>query len=216
MIASLIIATALCGLFSASDARGPDEYVAVFETDIPIPRAHANVTAGDTYKVRFNVVRAWAPLGADRFYDLVKSGFYNESAFFRVVPRFVVQFGIAGEPQVNARWNTSTIKDDPVVKSNLPGFISFATAGPNTRTTQVFVNTVDNARLDSMGFAPFGYVAPDNGYLAFLNVVNPTPGDSNGVDQDDYSAYGNRWVRAKYPTIQFTTAAYVASAVYHA
>jgi peptidyl-prolyl cis-trans isomerase A (cyclophilin A) len=121
----------------------------------------------DAYKVRFEstkgpfvvtVARAWAPLGADRFYTLVKSGFYDGARFFRVLPGFVVQFGIAGDPALNAKWHNANLVDDPVTQTNRRGTITYGTAGPNTRTTQVFVNLADNARLDAKGFAPFGEV----------------------------------------------------------
>jgi len=124
--------------------------------------------APDVYDVEFTttkgnfvveVTRAWAPLGADRFYNLVKHGFFTNASFFRVVPGFVVQFGISADPKVSAAWDTATIKDDPVRGSNKAGFITFAMGGPNTRTTQVFINLRDNgSALDGMGFAPFGQV----------------------------------------------------------
>ncbi len=120
------------------------------------------------YEVRFTttkgdfvvqVTRAWAPLGADRFYNLVKHGFFTDASFFRVVPGFVVQFGISADPEISAAWETATIKDDPVRGSNKAGYITYAMGGPNTRTTQVFINLRDNgSSLDSMGFAPFGQV----------------------------------------------------------
>ncbi len=104
------------------------------------------------------VTRAMAPLGVDRFYNLVKYGFYNGASLFRVVTGFVVQFGLTPTPAVNAAWENAKIFDDPVQGSNVRGTITFATAGPNTRTTQVFINLGDNVRLDSTGFAPFGKV----------------------------------------------------------
>ena len=104
------------------------------------------------------VNRDWAPLGADRFYMLVKSGFYDGARFFRVMPGFVVQFGIARDPALNAKWHKANLPDDPVKQSNRRGTVSFATDGPNTRTTQVFINLANNARLDKKGFAPFAAV----------------------------------------------------------
>lgn len=105
------------------------------------------------------VTRAWAPLGADRFYNLVKHGFFTNASFFRVVPGFVVQFGISADPKISAAWETANIKDDPVRGSNKVGYLTYAMGGPNTRTTQVFINLRDNSSaLDSMGFAPFGQV----------------------------------------------------------
>ncbi|MBX9603967.1 MAG: peptidylprolyl isomerase [Bryobacteraceae bacterium] len=123
--------------------------------------------APDTYKVRFKttkgdidvqVTRAWAPLGADRFWNLVRNGFYNDAAFFRVLPGFVAQFGLPANPKLSGLWEAARISDDPVTQSNKRGTLSFATAGPNTRTTQIFINYGENTRLDSMGFAPFGVV----------------------------------------------------------
>jgi len=120
-----------------------------------------------TFKVKFatskgdflvQVTRAWAPLGADRFYALVKNHFYDDASFFRVVPGLVVQFGISAQPEVSRVWASATIKDDPVTESNRAGYLTFATAGRNTRSTQLFINLVDNRNLDHMGLAPFGEV----------------------------------------------------------
>ena len=105
-----------------------------------------------------HVTRAWAPLGADRFYNLVRHHFFTDAAFFRVVPGFVVQFGLNPSPQVNKAWQNANIKDDPVTQSNKPGYLTFATAGPNTRTTQLFINLGNNTFLDGQGFAPFGNI----------------------------------------------------------
>jgi peptidyl-prolyl cis-trans isomerase A (cyclophilin A) len=104
------------------------------------------------------VTRASAPLGADRFYNLVKMGYYNDVAFFRVIDGFMAQFGIHGDPKVNDKWKSANINDDPTRESNVRGAITFATRGPNTRTTQLFINFDDNSQLDSRGFAPFAKV----------------------------------------------------------
>ncbi len=103
-----------------------------------------------------DIARAWAPHGADRFYNLVEAGYYDDAAFFRVIANFVAQVGLVGDPAVNAVWMDATIPDDPPVQSNLEGTVVFATSGPDTRTTQIFINLKDNVRLDDMGFAPFG------------------------------------------------------------
>src|SRR5579883_1131185 len=137
--------------------------------------AALNAQAPATYMAKFDttkgsfvveVHRDWAPNGADRFYNLVKNGFYDDARFFRVISGFMVQFGINAEPKISAVWREARIKDDPVRKSNRRGAITFATAGPNTRTTQVFINFADNSGLDRQGFAPFGQV------VSGMNVVD--------------------------------------------
>jgi len=126
-----------------------------------------NQKAPPTFKAKFEtskgnvivqVTRDWAPMGADRFFNLVKQGFFDEARFFRVISGFMAQFGINGDPKVSAAWRNQRIKDDPVKQSNTRGFLSFATSGPNSRTTQLFINYGDNSRLDTMGFSPFGRV----------------------------------------------------------
>jgi peptidyl-prolyl cis-trans isomerase A (cyclophilin A) len=112
-------------------------------------------TKGD---VVIEVHRGWAPLGVDRFYNLIRGGFYKDAAFFRVVPGFVAQFGIPARPDVGAVWEAQKFPDDRVLESNKRGTLTFATAGPNTRTTQIFINFRDNTPLDGQGFAPFGQV----------------------------------------------------------
>jgi peptidyl-prolyl cis-trans isomerase A (cyclophilin A) len=137
--------------------------------------AALNEAAPAVYRAKFDtskgifvveVHRDWAPNGADRFYNLVKNGFYDDARFFRVISGFMVQFGINAEPKISAVWREARIKDDPVRKSNRRGAITFATAGPNTRTTQVFINFADNSGLDRQGFAPFGQV------VSGMNVVD--------------------------------------------
>jgi peptidyl-prolyl cis-trans isomerase A (cyclophilin A) len=130
--------------------------------------ASLNEKAPAVYRAKFDaskgtfvieVTRAWAPNGADRFYNLVKNGYYDDCKFFRVVAGFMVQFGINGDPKTNAAWSEARIPDDPVKQSNTRGFVTFAMAGPNTRTTQIFINYSDqNSRLDASNFAPFGKV----------------------------------------------------------
>ncbi len=125
-------------------AKAPAEYEVKFVT-----------TAGD---FTIKVTRAWAPNGADRFYNLVRHHFYDGASFFRVLPGFMAQFGMSAYPEVSRAWAEANIKDDPVTQSNHRGYISFAMAGPNTRTTQVFINYGNNASLDKSGFSPFGMV----------------------------------------------------------
>ena len=192
VIAALSLVFALTAAAAATDplllhptklaARAPSHYDATFKT-----------TAG-TFTIA--VTRAWSPHGADRFYNLVKHGFYNGAEFFRVVPGFVVQFGLNGSPAVNAAWKDARIPDDPVKQSNHPGYVSFASAGPNTRTTQVFINFGDNARLDSMGFSPFGKVT--SGMAAVRKIY---AGYGESPDQDKITADGNAYLQKTYPKL---------------
>lgn len=171
-------------------AQAPSHYDATFKT-----------TAG-TFTIA--VTRAWSPRGADRFYNLVKHGFYNGAEFFRVVPGFVVQFGLNGSPGVNAAWSGARIGDDPVKQSNHAGYVSFASAGPNTRTTQVFINLADNARLDSMGFSPFGKVASG------MNAVRKiTAAYGESPDQDKITSQGNAYLHKEFPKLDYVVTATV-------
>jgi peptidyl-prolyl cis-trans isomerase A (cyclophilin A) len=148
-------------------------------------------TAGDFV---VEVHRAWAPLGSDRFYNLIRYGYFTNAAFFRVVPGFVVQFGLSADPAVNKIWDHATIHDDPVVQSNKRGSLVFATAGPNTRTTQLFINFSDNARLDGMGFAPFGTVVEG------MDVVDKIfPGYRESPRQDLITDQGDAYLKANFP-----------------
>ena len=121
----------------------------------PVFKAKFTTTKGDFV---VEVHRDWAPLGADRFFNLVKNGFYDDATFFRVLPGFMAQFGIHAKPAISKVWETASIKDDPATQSNKRGYLSYATSGPNTRTTQMFINYGDNSRLDGQGFSPFGMV----------------------------------------------------------
>jgi peptidyl-prolyl cis-trans isomerase A (cyclophilin A) len=143
------------------------------------------------------VHRDWAPLGAQRFYDLVKSGFYDECRFFRVVSGFMVQFGINGTPATQQNWERP-MTDDPARESNRRGYITFATSGPNSRTTQVFINFVDNAFLDSQGFSPFGEVIEgmDN-----VDKINAEYGES--PDQGQINSAGNAYLNSQFPRLDY-------------
>lgn len=185
--------------------------------DILTNPAKATEKAPETFKVKFattkgdftvEVTRAWAPLGADRFYNLVKAGFFTDVTFFRVIEGFMVQFGIHGDPAVASAWRGARIMDDPVVQSNKKGYVSYAMAGPDTRTTQMFINFGDNARLDSSGFSPFGKVTSG------MNVVESiysgygegAPG-GNGPDQGRVQSQGNKYLRADFPKMDYVKSA---------
>ena len=171
--------------------------------------ARLTAKAPSTYSVEFDttkgafvvtVHRSWAPRGADRFYDLVKAGFFDGDEFFRVVEGFVVQFGMSPYPSVSTAWEAATIRDDPVKAHNTVGTIAFAAGQePNTRTTQVFVNLADNAAsLDRQGFAPFGRVTSG------MKVVGKLYGgydDAPTNDQAQIAAQGNAFLEKHFPKL---------------
>src|SRR5215467_14072653 len=160
-----------------------------------------------TYKAKFDtsrgafvieVHRDWAPIGADRFYNLVKNGFFDECRFFRVVPDFMVQFGINGDPAIQSNWANANITDDPVTQSNKKGYVTFATRGKDTRTTQVFVNFKDNAFLDKQGFAPFGEVT--TGMDAVEKITSQYGEKPN---QGSIQAEGNAYLNKEFPKLDY-------------
>jgi peptidyl-prolyl cis-trans isomerase A (cyclophilin A) len=173
--------------------------------------------APETFKVDFDtskgkfvveVTRAWAPNGADRFYNLVKNGFFNDVRFFRVISGFMVQFGISGDPSISAVWRTARIPDDPVKQSNKRGYITFATSGPNSRTTQVFINFRDNAGLDSQGFSPFGTVITGMDVVdkLFSGYGEGAPG-GRGPNQGQIQAEGNAYLTKGFPEMDYVKTA---------
>lgn len=172
-----------------------------------------NEKAPDTFKAKFTttkgdfviqVHRDWAPNGADRFYNLVKNGYFQDVAFFRAIEGFMVQFGIHGSPKVNAAWRQARIPDDPVKQSNKPGYVTFATSGKDSRTVQLFINYADNARLDQMDFAPVGQVVEG------MDVVNSlykgygegAPG-GRGPHQGRLQMEGNDYLRKEFPKLDY-------------
>jgi peptidyl-prolyl cis-trans isomerase A (cyclophilin A) len=145
------------------------------------------------------VHRAWSPLGADRFYNLVQAHFFDGVTFFRVVKGFVVQFGISPDPAISKAWQSATIKDDPVKQSNTPGTITFADGGPQTRTTQVFVNLGDNGgNLDGQGFSPFGKVTSG---MSVVNKLYGGYGEQPSSDQQQISTQGSAFLRKTFPKL---------------
>jgi peptidyl-prolyl cis-trans isomerase A (cyclophilin A) len=177
-------------------------------------------TAPATFKVNFDtsagpfvveVRRAWAPNGADRFYNLVKNGFYDECRFFRVISKFMVQFGINGNPKVSAAFSNARIPRDPVKETNRRGVITYAMAGgpqgPDTRTTQVFINFVSNANLDALGFAPFGEV------VTGMDVVDKLYAGYGSGPQDNFTriqSEGNAFLTKEYPKLDYIKTATIA------
>jgi len=160
----------------------------------------------DTSKgpVVIEVHKDWAPLGAERFYQLVKSGYYDGARFFRVLPGFMAQFGIAADPQTTAKWKDANLQDDPVKQSNTRGMVTFATAGPNTRTTQMFINTGDNARLDSQGFAPIGKViSGQEAVESLFSGYGEGAPSGRGPAQQLIEIQGNAYLEKDFPELDF-------------
>ncbi len=175
-------------------AKAPDDYKVQFST-----------TNGD---VTIEVHRDWAPLGADRFYNLVKNGYYDQASFFRVVPNFVVQFGMSAKPALTQVWEKANIKDDPVKQTNKRGYLTFATAGPNTRTTQIFINLKDNAFLDTMGFSPFAEVTQG---MDVVDKLYSGYGDPpRGPDQGKINAEGKAYLDKNFPMLDSIKTATIA------
>jgi len=172
------------------------------QTAAPAPAA-----VPDVYRVSFEtskgnfvieVTKAWAPLGAERFYRLVDHQFYDDARFFRVIDGFMVQFGLPASPAVAARWRARPIRDDKVAKSNWRGMVTYAMAGPNTRTTQVFINFANNAALDKDGFAPFGKVVKG------MEVVDKLySGYGESPDQGMIQSQGNTYLESKFPRLDY-------------
>ena len=183
------------------------------KSPVPSP-SDATATAPAVFKVKMEttkgdfvveVHRDWAPLGADRFYNLVKLGYFTDVAFFRVVKGFMVQFGIHGEPAFNRVWRRAEIKDDPSgKKSNTRGMITFATAGPDMRTTQMFINYGNNSRLDAMGFAPFGKVVDG---MKVVDAIEGLYGEGapagRGPQQDRIQSQGNEYLKKDFPKLDY-------------
>lgn len=172
-----------------------------------------NEKAPAVYKAKFDtskgtfvieVHRDWSPNGADRFYNLVKSGFYNDTRFFRVMDGFMVQFGISGNPDLSAVWREARIPDDAVKQTNQRGMVSFATAGPGTRTTQVFVNFGDNGGLDGQGFSPFGQVVSGMDVVdAFFGGYGEGAPNGRGPDQGRVQTQGNAYLITDFPKLDY-------------
>jgi peptidyl-prolyl cis-trans isomerase A (cyclophilin A) len=180
---------------AALTEKAPDVFQAKFET-----------TKGAFV---IEVTRAWAPLGADRFHNLVKNGYYDNCRFFRVLAGFMAQFGINGDPKLNAAWRQAQIKDDPVKQSNKRGFVTYAMGGPNTRTTQLFINYNDrNSQLDSQGFSPFGKVVEGMKVVDSL-YADYGEGGAGGPDQGRIQMEGNAYLEKGFPKLDYIKSAVI-------
>lgn len=210
-VSSRVTAVVAVGTLTAcaTDAGGSRAPQGLIQPD----RAALATPAPDSFKVAFEtskgnfVVQAhrdWAPRGVDRFYHLVQLGYFDDTRFFRVLSGFMAQFGLHGDPRVNAAWEPLTIEDDPVKQTNRRGMVTFATGGPNTRTTQLFINYADNSRLDPMGFAPIGEVVEG---MAVVDSLHADYGegapDGTGPDQGKIASEGNAYLTREFPRLDF-------------
>jgi len=196
------------------DSTPPAPYVR--PSDRPLLRPDApemKTKAPELFKVRFttsqgaftiSVTRAWAPLGADRFYHLVRGRFFEEARFFRVLEGFMVQFGIPADPAESTLWKEATITDDPVTESNTRGMVSYATSGLHTRTTQVFINYANNRKLDRSGFAPFGKVTEGMDVVdKFYSGYGEGAPSGDGPSQKRMEKQGNPYLQADFPKLDY-------------
>lgn len=181
----------LCALaiaFAAQPAAGhPEDFRVKFDVE---------TTAGaQSFTIKVN--HEWAPIGAARFKELVEAKFYDDTRFFRVLPTFMVQFGLSGDPATSSHWRAKTIQDEPVKVTNKPGYITFAKTGaPNSRTTQLFINYVDNGRLDGMGFAPFGEVEGSG-----MDIVKQIFNCGEKPNQGSIQSQGNAYLDKDHPKL---------------
>jgi peptidyl-prolyl cis-trans isomerase A (cyclophilin A) len=193
---------ALCVSFLASACGG--------DSDSGRPSTSVGA-APDSFRVAFettrgsfavDVIRAWSPHGADRLHELIGAGYFTDVAFFRVLPGFIAQFGMHGDPAVNRRWEDKSIPDDPVRGTNARGTLVFATAGPNTRANQLFINLRDNRSLDADGFSPIGRVVEG------MSVVDSLfDGYGEGPVQSRIARQGNRYLKLEFPQLDYVKSA---------
>jgi peptidyl-prolyl cis-trans isomerase A (cyclophilin A) len=216
MFIGAVSALLLSGLTSVAQDKMAPKADEKKEADLTQP-SKLTEKAPDTFKVKFDttkgpitieVTRSLAPNGADRFYNLVKAGFFKDIAFFRVIPGFMAQFGIHGDPAIAKAWSDANIQDDPVKGSNTRGTITFATAGPNTRSTQFFINFGNNVNLDSAGFAPFGKVVEG---MDVVDKINGEYGEGaprgRGPSQGRIQAQGNSYLKKDFPNLDYIKSA---------
>jgi len=207
MISRRIAMSLAAGLFAASLAAP-----ALAQSNLSNPAALTE-QAPATYKAKFEtskgtfviqVTRAFAPVGADRFYNLVKNGFFDDTRFFRNISGFMVQFGLNGDPAINAKWRVARIQDDKVTQHNTRGMITFATSGPNARTTQVFINFADNSQLDGMGFAPFGKIVSGMDVVDKLySGYGEGAPNGSGPDQNRIQMEGNAYLTKSFSKLDY-------------
>jgi peptidyl-prolyl cis-trans isomerase A (cyclophilin A) len=207
VLASCALLAAGCGGGGGSSSKPPSELLQPGKLTAKSPQLYTVTFKTTKGTFTIGVHRTWAPRAADRFYNLVKAHFFDGVEFFRVVPNFVVQFGISPFPNVSKAWEHATIPDDQYAGvSNGRGGVSFASAGPNTRTTQVFINTGNNQALDHEGFTPFGAV--DSG-LDVVDKLYSGYGDKPTPQQGEMESQGNAFLKKHYPKLDYIKSARV-------
>jgi peptidyl-prolyl cis-trans isomerase A (cyclophilin A) len=217
-----VLAAVLCLLLAATVATAQAPGTAKGGSPLMDPKSpEMNKKAPDIFKAKFTtsqgdftveVHRAWSPNGADRFFNLVKNGFYDDCRFFRVISGFMVQFGINGDPKISAQWRPATIPDDPLVQGNKRGLVTFAKTGqPNSRTTQVFINFGDNSRLDPQGFSAFGKISDEG--MKVVDKLYASYGEGapsgGGPDQGRIQSDGNAYLKASFPKLDYVKKAVI-------
>jgi peptidyl-prolyl cis-trans isomerase A (cyclophilin A) len=205
--AALIVLSASCKTDGGGGSGGAAPALAKPDkTALAKPAPDSFRVAVETSKGTFTILahRDWAPRGVDRFYHLVQAGFYDDTRFFRVLSGFMAQFGINGDPRVSAAWEPLTIPDDSVKQTNKRGMVTFAMGGPDTRTTQLFINYGDNANLDAMGFPPIGEVVDG---MAVVDSLYAGYGEGapqgSGPDQTRIATEGNAYLKQSFPQLDF-------------
>jgi peptidyl-prolyl cis-trans isomerase A (cyclophilin A) len=199
---------------ACKDKTPPPPPAAAVSTPVPAP---SDPAAPDSFRVKFattkgdftvEVIRAWAPRGADRFHRLVTDGYFKDIRFFRVLPGFMAQFGMSGNPALNAKMDSLRIPDDPVAQSNKRGVLTFATAGPNTRSSQFFINYGDNAPLDAQGFSPIGKVVDGMKVVdAMYSGYGEGAPNGAGPSQDSIREKGNEYLQRAFPKLDYIKSA---------
>jgi len=193
-----VLCLLLCGIAAASAA---DSFFVKFKVD------KLDGKDGETGSFIMEIHPDWAPIGAARMEELVKMDFFSEIRFFRVIANFMAQFGISGTPSVAAEWRNKKLTDDPVVKSNARGFVSFATSGKNSRTTQMFINFRDNSNLDGMGFSPFAEIVKGMDIVDRIYKIGERP------NQGQIQTEGNAYLNADFPELSYIKSAKIVQGI---
>jgi len=222
-LTAIALITIALTFFAAASGSAMDPAAAQPNMEKLMDPAQLNETAPDKFQAKFEtskgefiveVTRAWAPNGADRFYNLVKNGFYDNCRFFRVIKGFMAQFGINGDPKIAVKWYNANFKDDPVKESNKRGFLTYAmSSAPNSRSTQLFINFGDNSGLDKQGFAPFGKVIKDMDVVdSIYSGYGEGAPSGKGPEQSKIITQGNAYLEKDFPKLDYIKSATIVPA----